>query len=54
MKMIFLPTSSVEGKFNVVDGNDDDDVVDEEVGTADASVFFSICESKYCTEKFFI
>jgi len=44
---IFLPTSSDElifNEFDVVEGG----------GTDDTSFLLSICESKYCTEKFFI
>jgi hypothetical protein len=49
---IFLPTSSDEVIFNVLDVGG----CGADGGCADdgASFLLSICESKYCTEKFFI
>jgi len=46
---IALPTSSDELTFNVLDV-----VVGGGGGTDDTSFLLSICDSKYCTEKFFI
>jgi len=46
---IALPTSSDELTFNVLDV-----VAVVGGGTDDTSFLLSICDSKYCTEKFFI
>ena len=46
---ILLPTSSDELIFNVFDV-----VIVDGVTTDGTSFLLSICESKYCTEKFFI
>jgi hypothetical protein len=51
---IALPTSSDELTFNVLDVVAVIVVVGGGGGTDDTSFLLSICDSKYCTEKFFI
>lgn len=48
-KSFLLPTSSNELAFNVFDVSNDVSEID-----AESSFLLFVCESKYCTEKFFI